>query len=485
MDFLSLLMQKEGLSPQEVMQQMQSGELDKMMKYFAQRMKGGVEADLRHAEMLALRQHGGRSAFFMDVLDRCISEFIIAQGDLPSTQRFPAVDLATGTALYPFIFAQRYRKLDFVPTDWQLDDDAKSGFKLTLNSLKFMASRLRSAENVLFTDSEGKAVIVGGNVELKGLQKTEFNGLHGAIAGPPEPDSKGCLRYPVKLDEGEFEENGIDLGPNTTKHFKPDNLLRSYHGHLWPTVVAGIFRAQDSFRKTGSASISTDAKLENSESGAICDVRICSDIGTKQYFDEVAVATRADKAKKRKAMSKKDAAMLGDVQDMTYGFAALDSWPDDPQEHLNGLSIRQDKARIAESLLENARPVNIQDPSTWKKVLGNEKDITGAQRSWNHAGKCCLVTCICLLVQKGHEQPVMWQDVMRLASQLLAPGGCLLMYDTEKWGKFANIPAMEKFVASEDLLLEFVEKNEPIDYGDDRDGRMFIVLFRKKREAGS
>jgi len=214
--------------------------------------------------------------------------------------------------------------------------------------------------------------------------------------------------------------------------------------------------------------------------GEIVDVRVCPDVGTGGFFAEKAIAKRAETQKKRKKMLSQDAEMLGEVQDMLYGFAAMDAWPTDPLASLGGLSVREDKARIAEELLANVRPVDIKNPSTWNCVLGAASADAEAQHSLNIAGQCCLVTCICLLIQKGYAVPLMWQDVMQLASQLLAPGGFLLMYDTEKWGQFAKISAMEAFVSSKSLALEFVEKSEPIDYVDDPDGRMFTVVFRKK-----
>jgi len=56
--------------------------------------------------------------------------------------------------------------------------------------------------------------------------------------------------------------------------------------------------------------------------------------------------------------------------------------------------------------------------------------------TWNHVahlhGKCLVVTATSIVVCMKYREPLVWQDILMLASQLLAPRGLLLQYDTEK-----------------------------------------------------
>ena len=42
---------------------------------------------------------------------------------------------------------------------------------------------------------------------------------------------------------------------------------------------------------------------------------------------------------------------------------------------------------------------------------------------------------------------------------------------------------MNKFIAEQRLDLELVDRQEPVDYSDDVDGRMFILVFRKTAQT--
>ena len=49
----------------------------------------------------------------------------------------------------------------------------------------------------------------------------------------------------------------------------------------------------------------------------------------------------------------------------------------------------------------------------------------------------------------------------------------------EKWGDFANVEKMKDHITKAELDLEFIEKDEPVDFSDDVDGRMFTLVFKK------
>merc|ERR1712224_243453 len=64
----------------------------------------------------------------------------------------------------------------------------------------------------------------------------------------------------------------------------------------------------------------------------------------------------------------------------------------------------------------------------------------------------------------------------------MGEGGALMMYDTDKWGSFANSEAMTAYIEESCLHLEMVTSFEPVEFNDEAiesDGRMFILLFRK------
>ena len=140
----------------------------------------------------------------------------------------------------------------------------------------------------------------------------------------------------------------------------------------------------------------------------------------------------------------------------------------------------------------------------------------------------------------GYREPHIWTDVLQGAAEMLEEGGILFMYDTEawphmifqqhstadvvsdcgnsccwrkedvtdqvhrcvqslamalasqhetrcaasqtteeKWGDFANVEKMKDHITKADLDLELIEKDEPVDWSDDVDGRMFTLVFKK------
>lgn len=98
-------------------------------------------------------------------------------------------------------------------------------------------------------------------------------------------------------------------------------------------------------------------------------------------------------------------------------------------------------------------------------------------------GRCSALVCTSLLTQVGYKEPYIWTDVLQGAAPLLEEGGILLLYDSEKWGDFANVDKMGKFIEEQHLDLELVDKQEPVDYSGDVDGRMFILVFKKTKRT--
>jgi len=54
-----------------------------------------------------------------------------------------------------------------------------------------------------------------------------------------------------------------------------------------------------------------------------------------------------------------------------------------------------------------------------------------------------------------------------------------MTYDTEKWGGYADEMAMATHITENKLDLKLLAKEEPVDFSDDPDGRMFILVFQK------
>ena len=86
-----------------------------------------------------------------------------------------------------------------------------------------------------------------------------------------------------------------------------------------------------------------------------------------------------------------------------------------------------------------------------------------------------------LLLKKGRCLWIKHTDMckaMALASQ--HETRCAASQTTEeKWGDFANVEKMKDRITKADLDLEFIEKDEPVDWSDDADGRMFTLVFKK------
>ena len=113
-----------------------------------------------------------------------------------------------------------------------------------------------------------------------------------------------------------------------------------------------------------------------------------------------------------------------------------------------------------------AREADLLHESTWAGLLSEV------------GGKCAFVSCMSLLSQVGHETPLLWQKALKLAAALLAPGGVCLQYDTAKFGNFADVQAMAP--VAQELGLELDARTEPIEYGDDRDGRFYALVWRRR-----
>lgn len=49
----------------------------------------------------------------------------------------------------------------------------------------------------------------------------------------------------------------------------------------------------------------------------------------------------------------------------------------------------------------------------------------------------------------------------------------------EKWGDFGDVEKMKDHLKQAELDLELIEREEPVDFSDDPDGRMFTLVFKK------
>eukprot|EP00392_Amoebophrya_sp_AT5.2_P003069 g3074.t1 len=154
-------------------------------------------------------------------------------------------------------------------------------------------------------------------------------------------------------------------------------------------------------------------------------------------------------------------------------------------------NIGDDELRDAIELHEYAAALRCRSCLTRAGGLGEGVsllDLTDAGRALNVARRfvateegssCCLVTAVGLLTQAQSVAPFLWQDVLRIADEVLCPGGVLLQYDTDEWGGFADRTIMESYVKSEGLALKLLERSEPVDYGSGPGGRMFILIWNK------
>ena len=51
----------------------------------------------------------------------------------------------------------------------------------------------------------------------------------------------------------------------------------------------------------------------------------------------------------------------------------------------------------------------------------------------------------------------------------------------EKWGDFADVDKMKDHINKAGLDLELIDRDEPVDFSDDPDGRMFTLAFKKTK----
>eukprot|EP00435_Cladocopium_sp_Y103_P069818 s419_g34.t1 len=118
-----------------------------------------------------------------------------------------------------------------------------------------------------------------------------------------------------------------------------------------------------------------------------------------------------------------------------------------------------------------------------KLLRGRTACVDITEETWHGVehlqGYCSVVVCTSLLTQVGYRQPYIWADVLQGASQILEKDGILLMYDTEKWGDFGDVEKMKDQIKKAELDLELIEREEPVDFSDDPDGRMFTLAFKK------
>jgi hypothetical protein len=160
------------------------------MNEFRDRMNdiGTTKGKVEHLRSLAHDEY----PLFTGVLDEPIKKFFSGK---KANKSLPAVDLATGGALYCSQFAFRYRPpflqgtLKWFPTDAILSDAREC--------LQYMAEE----KSFLFSDKTGQAVFAGDKVELIDLPRYEFNGREAVVS---RRDSKYQGRFTVKLDNQSF-----------------------------------------------------------------------------------------------------------------------------------------------------------------------------------------------------------------------------------------------------------------------------------------
>ena len=202
-------------------------------------------------------------------------------------------------------------------------------------------------------------------------------------------------------------------------------------------------------------------------------------LGTKMMEDCIEyMATAPDEADKKRKRSttvaksskaaKPDAQNLLDIEDSEdTGEGETDSDQDDEDEMEAWLcALDTEGSRQSAKLLRGRTACVDITEDTWHGVEHLQ-------------GYCSIVVCTSLLTQVGYREPHIWTDVLQGAAELLEEGGILFMYDTEKWGDFANVEKMKDHITKAELDLEFIEKDEPVDFSDDVDGRMFTLVFKK------
>lgn len=172
------------------------------MNEFRDRMNdiGTTKGKVEHLRSLAHDEY----PLFTGALDEPLKKFFSGK---KANTNLPAVDLATGGAIYCSQFAFRYRPpflrgtLQWYPTDAILSDAREC--------LQYMADETEERA-FLFWDSTGQPVFVGDKVELVDLPRYEFNGREAVASGR---DCKYQGRITVQLD-------------NQSYRLKPDNMVK-------------------------------------------------------------------------------------------------------------------------------------------------------------------------------------------------------------------------------------------------------------------
>jgi hypothetical protein len=155
-----------------------------------------------HQRLMALGTDGGKGGLyyhFVHALDSRLKAFF---AENPTEKKFPAVDLASGAAVYPVMLGFRYLQpvypatLQWYPTEW--GGDGRSYLETeTRPAIKILAKEVADAYP-LFKDGNGHVVQPKDMVSLDGLSMKELNGLRGIIAGK-DPESKG--HYVVQVED--------------------------------------------------------------------------------------------------------------------------------------------------------------------------------------------------------------------------------------------------------------------------------------------
>jgi hypothetical protein len=165
------------------------------MEEFRDRMNdiGTTKGKVEHLRGLAHDEY----PLFTGALDEPMKKFF--SGKRGNTS-LPAVDLATGGAIYCSQFAFRYRPpflggtLQWYPTDAIISDAREC--------LQYMAQETEERA-FLFWDNTGQPVFVGDTVELIDLPRYEFNGREAVVS---RRDCKYQGRFTVQLDPMSLEE---------------------------------------------------------------------------------------------------------------------------------------------------------------------------------------------------------------------------------------------------------------------------------------
>ncbi|CAJ1328579.1 unnamed protein product, partial [Effrenium voratum] len=195
-------------------------------------------------------------------------------------------------------------------------------------------------------------------------------------------------------------------------------------------------------------------------------------LGTKMMDDCLEYMTTAPEEEPRKRPRRETVDLLGVEDGVQKGeddeSEGGDSDASELEEFLTSLGTN-DSREAAKLLRGRAACVDVTE-ETWHTVEHLQ-------------GRCSVVTCTSLLTQVGYMEPHIWTDVLHGANDMLEEGGILIMYDSEKWGDFANVEKTKEHLQKQNLALQFLERKEPVDFSGDPDGRMFVMVFKKTRPA--